>query len=142
MSEEQRRKESAVVKALETLPKLEDLKKSNLHENAPGESYRAIRRVEKAYEELREQGQDVAEELRERRYQLLEHVAEELHTFVNSILVDARGRVKDVGQSTVLNMDGAETAVARIREYLGKLFPQSEALTFEHNYLSDSSESK
>jgi hypothetical protein len=116
--ERRERENSDIVKALEMMPSYRELAGME-----PVGAYKVIRQVERAYEQLQALGVDVSEQLRERRYQVLEVAFDALNCEIELSGLKEHVEKRDVFGFETFNPNTVEKAIALIIEYTRKIDP-------------------
>jgi hypothetical protein len=122
----------SLVRVLDKIPSLGELDSMYPFNNEHGDAYRFMKDIERGYEFLGTQGEDVSSQIRERRLQILKYLAEELGTLTNAVIKDVEEPNVECnyGLDSNLTIPTAITAVKKIREYIQKLDPNAELLRY------------
>jgi len=118
---------SPLEKALEQVPSYKQMQDAIGDTTDFPEVYKALRSVEKAYEQLQQAGVNVQEQLTERRYQIAEMVTEVIHNdldILHNYLKDRvrEGKPDEAGGDVEAFYQTAAGNISKLGEYLGKIY--------------------
>ncbi len=120
-----------LLKALDLIPHLETMKEENYR---PASIYYHLRTAERAYEELSVMGMEVSEELKERRYQILElaiYVLENklrdknISQYIDDRTPEEIGEEFEMGKDLRQYRQDIIECAKIIDKYLRKIYPKS-----------------
>jgi len=115
------REESPIEKALRLMPNLRDMTAEDgaiKHEGDTYYPFMILRATEKAYEQLQALGVDVSEQLRERRYQILQHIIESMQYCLGGDVIEG---VKERTHYVPYDIGSLREGVKLMEEYVRKL---------------------
>ena len=115
---EQRRERSKIEQALGLIPAYREMDPDSTNSN--GELYEKLRTIEEAYQQLADTGVDVEEELRERRYQIMDCAISEIGLHLDILGGAVENRTGDLADGVGLN--ALQNATRALSKYARKVF--------------------
>jgi hypothetical protein len=114
--------EDEVTKALEDIPSYKQINKDV--DESGHTAFCKLRQVERAYEQLQNSGVDISDQLRERRYQILETVFECVYDNIEDVYEEVKSR-QEIRE---MSIPALKRAVGLLEEYVQKIDPNSPSL--------------